>query len=181
MVIIRLLLALCFFEGCANLPTLVKDEVVTPSKKEERLLVDVRSELKYSGHHISGSVSLRTESFILLKSSLNKLRNIDTDLDQTAERLSKKGITPERKVLILFDSESEIESKKWKWFFESAKFKSVDLQNIDEYRQQNPNRVPSEEPEAVPRWTLSDSVKSYILKHAESCFIEWNHKLCSSY
>ena len=166
-----------FLFSCAQAPTKVKQEV-GGERSTEVVIVDVRSSLENMSYQISGSVSLRTEDFIILtgpeKSPEQRKRIFDPDLEQTIERLSRRGVSPERKIILVYSNETE--AFKWIWLLKQLGVADIEMLSLNQYIEKNrPLRPKPAPPVAVP-WLVTN--KSFILKEAEFCFVGWAVSEC---
>jgi hypothetical protein len=115
-----------------------------------------------------------------LKNPKTKLRVFDSDLKQTIDRLAHRGITPEKKVILLSDTVASVESKKWKWLLKNLEVENVVIMTIAEFKQQHKTKPYAEpQPEAVWELKTSENLqKEFIIKKAKDCFVKWSEKIC---
>ncbi len=98
-------LCLEFFTACTLAPTRLQNSDVILEKKtllpqqQDLIFIDARPRLDYSMGHVPGSISLRWEEFSQTKEPYRGL--LDTDYFGLARMLARKGISPEKKVIIL--------------------------------------------------------------------------------
>lgn len=168
-------LILLFLFGCQMKPTVLKEESATPASEKE-VLVDTRSALEYESYHISGSVSLRSEDFLILKNPKTQKRILDPDIPQTIERLAKRGITPLKKVILISQKKDSDENKKWTWLLNQFGIYKIETISFDDYRKTHPKRIPQAPPEREPVWSVENSEQ--ILKKSEQCFVGWSDLFC---
>ena len=148
--------------------------------KTETVLVDTRSAFLYASAHVKGSVNLSSQDFLLLKNPLNKTRVFDPDLNQTIERLAKRGIHPSKKVLLLSDSKDSAENKKWTWLLKLLEVDSIETTSFQDFRKLTKNARYAE-PNIEKPWSLElseDLQNEFIIKKAPDCFITWSPKKC---
>ncbi len=94
-----------FMASCTLAPTrLQKSEVILEKKtllpqQQDLIFIDARPRLEYSMGHVPGSISLRWEDFSQTKDPYRGL--LDTDYFGLARMLARRGISPEKKVIIL--------------------------------------------------------------------------------
>jgi 3-mercaptopyruvate sulfurtransferase SseA len=163
-----------FLGACQMAPTKIKTEV--GRSVENIVLVDTRSSLEYSTYHLSGSVHLSTSDFLILKNVNTQQRQFDPDLEQTIERLAKRGISPNKKIVLISNKKDSEENQKWNWLLKKIQVKNIQLLSLDEYIKANSPLVPKPQPERNEVWSVDN--KSEILKQASSCFVNWNSKSC---
>lgn len=162
--------------GCQSKPTVVKQESENEYKKNT-VMVDTRSAFEYATFHVSGSVHLSTEDFLILKNPKTKKRILDPDLEQTIERLAQRGLTPQKSVLLISETADSLENKKWAWLFKQLGITDIKAISLYDYRVQNKSLVPQAEPERQTAWVLQTS-KNDILKAADICFVNWSEAQC---
>lgn len=158
--------------SCQMKPTVVKNEA-TDQYEKDVVLVDTREALQYESYHVSGSVHLQTSDFLILKNPLTKEKVFDPDLNQTIERLAKKGISPEKRIILVSDSKESLENKKWHWLFKKIGVTQVGYAGLSYFK----GRIPQEKPESVATWTITNAAE--ILKKSKDCFIKWSAKDCN--
>lgn len=141
-----------------------------------RVLVDTRSHLNYETYHISGSVHLHSSDFLILKSAVQKERVLDPDIAQIIERLARRGVSPEREIVLISDRHDSEENKKWNWLLLQLNVKNVIMMSLDGYRQANRNRVPTPLPERAAVWSVERP--QLILQQSKNCFVSWSDRLC---
>lgn len=174
-----LILVFLSVTGCQQKPTKSIDETANVFRTET-VLVDTRSTFLFTSSHIKGSVNLETADFLLLKDPRAKKRIFDPDLNQTIERLAKKGIHPTKKVLLLSDTKNSDENKKWTWLLAYLEIEDIESMSLDEFRKQFKNARYADPDRALP-WTLklsSELQDEFILKKAPNCFVVWSPKKC---
>lgn len=169
------ILFLIFLCGCQLKPTVLKEESTTPASEQE-VLVDTRSELDFESYHISGSVSLRSEDFLILKNPKTQKRILDPDIPQTVERLAKRGITPLKKIILISQKKDSVENKKWTWLLNQLGIYKIETIGFDDYRKAHPKRIPQAPPEREPVWSVENVEQ--ILKKSDQCFVGWIEKNC---
>ncbi|MFZ3231649.1 MAG: rhodanese-like domain-containing protein [Pseudobdellovibrio sp.] len=176
-----LLMATVFFLSCQQKPTKSIQET-TNIFKPDTTVVDTRSSFLYTSFHITGSVNLSVADFLILKNPKTKTRILDPDLNQIIERLAKKGISPDRKIVLLSTEKDSIENKKWKWLLKNLEVDDVELSSVDDFNKAHKNARFAEPPRGDV-WTLkiSDELKNeFIIKKGKDCFVNWNEKLCAN-
>lgn len=161
--------------SCQSKPTLISEEPTNPLPKDI-VLADTRSAFEFAGYHFSGSVSLRSEDFLILKDAKSQKRIMDPDIPQTIERLARRGISPLKSILLISDKKDSIENKKWRWLLKQLDVRDVELVRFEDYREAHPNRIPQAPPERVPVWEVKDIAP--ILKKADQCFVKWSDEAC---
>ena len=164
-----------FLGACQMAPTKIKTEVGGPA--ESTVLVDTRSSLEFSTYHVSGSVHLNTSDFLILKNANTQQRQFDPDLEQTIERLAKRGISPQKKIILISNKKDSEENQKWNWLLNKVQVTKVELTSLDEYIKANAPIRPKPQPERNEAWPVEN--KSEILKQAATCFLNWNSSLCN--
>ncbi|MBC7458496.1 MAG: hypothetical protein H7235_09470 [Bdellovibrionaceae bacterium] len=177
----KIICALLFilFAGCQQKPTQVMEESVNVFA-ENTVLVDTRGSFEFASYHITGTVSLISDDFLILKNPLTRKRIFDPDLTQTIERLAHKGISPRKRVILLSNQAQSDENKKWQWLFKNIEIEDVTLMSIDQFKKMYPNRQFGE-PDRVSVWSLqtSDELQiEFIFKKAPDCFVKWSEKKC---
>lgn len=163
------------FAGCQSAPTKISEETATRESKE-RVLADTRNALDFESFHLPGSVALRSEDFLVLKNPRTGTRVLDPDMEQTIERLAKRGISPAREVVLISDRPDSIENKKWNWLLLQLGVKNVVMMSLDSYRAANPDRVPQAPPSLAAVWKVERP--QLILREAQNCFVGWSDRLC---
>lgn len=118
-------LMVVFLGACQMAPTKIKTEVGGPA--ENTVLVDTRSSLEFSTYHVSGSVHLNTSDFLILKNANTQQRQFDPDLEQTIERLAKRGISPDKKIILISNKKDSEENQKWNWLLNKVEVKNVQM------------------------------------------------------
>jgi hypothetical protein len=164
-----------FFSACQLAPTKVKNEVGGTANPNV-VYADTRSALAHSTYHPSGTVSLNTDDFIILKNAATQERVLDPDLDQLVERLAKRGISPLKKVKLISNKKDSEENKKWKWLLSKLDVNHVEFLTLDEYIQQNRPLRPQPEPERANVWPVPNA--AIILTKSQSCFVNWSDADC---
>lgn len=167
-------LILIFLSACQMAPTKIKNEV--GGKTEATVLVDTRSSLEYSTYRVSGSVHLSTSDFLILKNANTQQRQFDPDLEQTIERLAKRGISPSKKIILISNKKDSDENKKWNWLLNKIQVKNIELTSLDDYIKAHSPLIPKPEPERNDVWSVDN--KTEILKLAPNCFVSWNLNSC---
>lgn len=173
------LFVLLIVVGCQNSPTKVLEENVNVFGNNT-VLVDTRSAFNFVSFHVPGSVNLNTSDYLILKNPKTSLRILDPDIQQTIERLAKRGINPNKRVILLSDSTESVESKKWRWLLRNIEVESVNLMTIAEFKKEYKAR-PFAEPKSESSWTLNtseDLQKEFIIKKSKDCFVNWSDKIC---
>lgn len=165
--------------GCQNSATKVLEENVNVFGNNS-VLVDTRSAFNYTSYHVPGSVNLNTADYLILKNPKTSLRILDPDIQQTIDRLAKRGINPNKRVILLSDTADSVESKKWRWLLRNIEVESVKLMTIAEFKKEYKTR-PFAEPKGENSWILTtseDLQKEFIVKQSKDCFVNWSDKLC---
>lgn len=167
--------------GCTQKPTKTISESVQIFEKKA-VLIDTRNPLQFESFHIEGAQNLWWEDFIILANPKSKKRIMDPDLVQTIQRLAKKGIHPQKTIILINDQADAIENKKWAWFLSYLEIKDIKLRSLNDLKKsmtgQN-NRFAK--PEAQKPWVLltsEDFQKDLVQKKSVDCFIGWNEKRC---
>lgn len=158
--------------ACQATPTVVTESVVN-SAIEVPVLVDTRSAFDFAGFHIAGSVNLNSGDFLILKDPKAGRRVFDPDLEQTIERLAKRGVSPLKPVILLGEM---VENRKWNWLLKRLEIKNIEAMSLEEYRARRKTLVPQATPESVPVWPVKNTLM--IIKESEQCFVTWNEKMC---
>lgn len=180
----KLFLILLVFTGCQLMPWNQKAtssiEETVNAFADHTVLVDTRGAFEYASFHISGSVNLSTTDFLILKNPKSKLRILDPDLVQTIERLARRGISPNKKIILISDKANSDENKKWRWLLKNLQVEDITLVGMEEFRKKYPNRAFAE-PARSAVWDLQTSEflqKEFVLKKAPNCFVKWSDKIC---
>lgn len=168
---IFLLLVFC---ACQTAPTKIKNEIGGPSELDI-IYADTRSELDFVGFRIPGSVHLDTEDFLILVDARSKRRILDPDIGQIIERLAKKGISPNKNIILVEATGNSESAKKWKWLLSKLNILKIEIQQFDEIIKNNKPLRPKAEPNRESAWGVSD--KSWY-KISEKCFVEHQANLC---
>ena len=164
--------------GCQSAPTRVKEDVGGEYDKT-LVLVDTRSSLEFNSYHVSGSVHLSTSDYLVIQNPTLKVRKLDSDINQTIERLARKSISPAKKVILISNKKDSLENKKWQWLFKKLGVLNVQLTSLDEYRAANPSLAPRPEPEREEVWKIEKSKQKIILQESDLCFVSWNESKCN--
>ncbi|MBC7742470.1 MAG: hypothetical protein H7061_09745 [Bdellovibrionaceae bacterium] len=165
--------------ACQMKPTQVMEESVN-AFAENTVLVDTRSAFEYASFHIQGSINLSSGDFLILKNPLTQRRILDPDLKQTIERLAHRGITPNKRILLLSNQAGNEENKKWQWLLKNLEIEDVRLMSMNDFRKAYPNRqfaLPSRE----AAWDIKTSEElqnEFIFKKAPECFVKWSESKC---
>lgn len=161
--------------ACQMAPTKIKNEV--GGAQPDTVFADTRPSLDYVGFRIPGSVHLNSDDFIILVNPEKRTRKLDPDINQTIERLAKKGINPNKKIVLIADNKNQVSAKKWKWLLNNLTVADVSIVIFDDYVKQNAPLRPAAEPERVVPWT-SEAKPNWYLK-SDNCFIVFDEKSCS--
>ena len=179
--LVLLLTVFSFLFSCQQKPTKVIEQTSNSIFKVKTVLVDTRDSFSYTSFHIPGSVNLVSADFLIIKDTKNKKRIFDPDLNQTIERLAKKGISKDVKVILLSDSKNLTESKKWLWLLNNLEVEDVKIVSVDEYNKEHKN-ARYQEPGRQEPWVLSlseDLQNEFIIKKSKDCFVVWTEKKCT--
>ncbi len=166
--------------SCQQKPTKVMQETVD-AFAENTVLVDTRNAFDYASFYIPGSVNLSTSEFLVLKNPLTKRRVLDPDIKQTIERLARRGITPQKRVVLISDKADSVENKKWQWLLRNLEVENVSTDTIEAFRKKYPNRRFAE-PARESVWSLETSEElqnEFIFKKSSDCFVSWSEKKCN--
>lgn len=167
--------------SCQQKPTKAIEESAQIFAKRV-VLIDTRSALQFESFHIQGSQNLWWEDFLVLKDPKKKKRVFDPDLQQTIERLAKKGIHPDNTVYLINEKSDALENKKWKWLLSYLEVRSVELKTIKELRKNKSGSINRYAlAEAQKPWKLltsEDFQKDLVEKKAPKCFVSWNANFC---
>jgi hypothetical protein len=176
-VILKLFLALLTLglSACQTKPTVIKQETINPFAPDT-VMVDTRSAFEFAGFHVSGSVHLSTGDYLILKNAKTQTRVMDPDVEQTVERLAKRGLSPFKSVVLISDEADSIENKKWNWLLNQLDIKNVMRISLDDFRRQNKNLIPHADPEDSETWPIPN--KALILQNADACFVNWSESDC---
>ena len=170
-----------FLVACQQTPTKTMEETANPFELET-VLVDTRSAFLYESSHIQGSVHLESGDYLILKNPKTKKRILDPDLTQTIERLSKKGLHPSKKIILISELKNSEENKKWAWFLKLLGIENIQKISMDEFRKLYPNKRYAD-PHKAETWDLKLSPElqqEFILKKAPDCFVSWSEHRCKS-
>lgn len=179
--VILSVVVLGFTFGCQQAPTKSIEETSNSIFKTQTVLVDTRDAFLFQSFHIPGSVNLLTTDFLILKNPKQKKYILDPDLNQTVERLAKKGLSPDQHVILLGTKKDSVENKKWNWLLKNLGFEYIELNSLDDYNNKNKNARYAE-PKRAEVWPLKlseDLQNEFILKKAADCFINFVEKKCS--
>ena len=180
---IRIVAGLLFLlvTSCQQKPTKSLEETVN-AYGIETVLADTRTAFFFASSHVPGSINLASEDFLILKNPKTKKRILDPDLEQSIERLARKGIHPDRKIILLADSKDAVENKKWTWFLKLIGVENVESISLAEFNKRHPNSRYSN-PSRAESWNLKLSPElqqEFILNKATDCFVFWSEKKCKS-
>lgn len=171
----KLLWGLFLIFGCQIEPTHMKEEPTNQYDKNS-VLMDTRSAFEFESFHISGSVNINSGDYLILKNAKPVKRILDPDITQIIERLAKRGISPDKKIILLSNKKDSDENKKWRWLLRQFGVYNVELAAFDQYREIYKTVTPQAPPAAVPVWEVKDA-KS-ILKKSDQCFVKWSDEAC---
>lgn len=169
--------------GCQHAPTTIMEETVD-ALYDRTVLIDTRQAFKYASYHIEGSINLETSSFLIIKNPKSNLRQMDPDLMQTIERLARRGVTPNKNVILLSDIADDLENKKWNWLLIRLEITDVQRISIAEFKKQlvAKRRVDRfATPKSEDPWVLhtsSELLNDLILKKSQDCFVNWSDAKC---
>lgn len=169
--LISVFAAVAFLTACAPTATVVKEEVAPNEKVVAPVLVDTRPGFQFTASHLPGSIHLESGDFIILKSAAKKGRQFDPDLQQTVERLAKRGLSPLKRVILISEKADSLENKKWSWLLNQLGFLHVERVSLKSYVEKN-KPVPQAEPEPQSPWAVDNATE--IVKKAERCFANWS-------
>lgn len=178
-----LALAVCgiLTAGCQQKPTKSIEETSNSIFKVQTVLVDTRTAFLFQSFHIPGSVNLVTSDFIILKDPRTKKYILDPDLNQTIERLARKGVSPDRHIVLLSTEKNSVENKKWNWLLRNLNFEDIEMSSVDEFNLKHKNARYAE-PSRADVWTikLSEPLQNeFVIKKGVSCFVGWSDKTCN--
>ncbi len=162
--------------GCQLGPTKLKQEV-GGNLDLDRVLIDIRSSLDYETYHVSASVHLQTQDFLILKTTTPKTYQLDPDIAQIIERLARRGVFPDKKILLVSKDENSEEIKKWTWLLNQLNFKKIESISLKKYILNNKPLRPRPEPKRSEVWTVN--TKENILKNSDNCFVNWVEETCN--
>ncbi len=171
----KLFLLVGLLYGCQQAPTTALEESVDVFAART-VLVDTRSALDFSSFNIKGSTNLLVEDFVVLQNPLAKPKNqkryFDSNLQSMIERLSRRGISPAKKIILIGSKKDSIENKKWKWMLNNLEVNEVYMYSLDQVRKMKHGNFA--EIQAEPLWELKlgvDVQKEFILNKAQKCFV----------
>lgn len=156
---------------------MIKQEVGGESSKKI-VLVDTRSALDFESFHISGSVHLNSQDFIILKNPKTNLRILDPDVAQTIERMAKRGLSPLKSVILISHKKDSVENKKWNWLLHKLDINDVSFMSIEEFRVLNHGLRPQPEAGRMPVWEPHNGFQAIEKSH--ECFINWSEESCAT-
>lgn len=160
--------------GCQMKPTKTSDEA--GNRDAGRVLVDTRTSLQYESFHVAGSVHLRSDDYLVLQNARTKTRILDPDIEQIVERLARRGVSPQREIVLLSEKADSIENKKWNWLLLQLGVKNVVMMSLQTYREVNKGRPPLSPPEKAAVWSIE---RPQLLKaQAQQCFVAWSDEKC---
>lgn len=165
------LISILLFCGCQSAPTKLKEEVGALAE-DNVVLVDTRTALEYSTYHVSGSVHLSSQDFLILNNVAKKTRMLDPDLEQVVERLARRGISPLKKIKLLADKKDSIELKKWQWLLQQLSVLQVEIYGLQDYIEVNRPLRPKPEPQRAEVWIVEN--KKNILEKSKFCFVSFD-------
>lgn len=165
--------AFVFLAGCVSEPTVLKEEVAPNVKVVAPVLVDTRPNFEFTTSHLPGSIHLESTDFIILKSAVKKERIFDPDLQQTIERLAKRGISPLKHVILISQKADSLENKKWAWLLNRLGVLNVESVSLKSYVEKN-KPVPQAEPDPQAPWAVDNGLE--IVNKAADCFANWSDR-----
>lgn len=166
--------------GCQFKPTTLMEQSVNVYA-DNTVLVDTRDSFLYQSYHIPGSVNLVSSDFLVLKNPKKRLHVLDPNMQQIIKRLALKGVSPQKRIILLSDVKQSSESKKWRWFLKNLDVENVVLTTIAEFKKNQKNNSFSE-PTPVEEWVLNiseDLQNEFIYKKSKDCFINWSESKCN--
>ena len=175
--------------SCQQAPTAVIEQSVDVFAART-VLVDTRSALDFSSFNIKGSTNLLVDDFVVLQNPLAKPKNqkryFDSNLQSMIERLSRRGISPVKKIILIGSQKDSVDNKKWKWMLNSLEVNEVYMYSLDQVRKIKHGNFA--EIQAEPSWELKlglDTQKEFILNKAQKCFVntypknkKWPEEYC---
>ena len=164
-----------FVLGCQLKPTKLVEEVGGASE-EILILVDTRTALEFSTYHVSGSIHLNSQDYLILSNPVKKIRTLDPDLEQVIERLSRRGISPLKKIKLIGEKKNSLENKKWHWLLKELNISQIERMSLDEYIELNRPLRPKPEPARTDVWSVENKKK--ILDQSTLCFSSFSDSLC---
>lgn len=170
---ITILAALLSLAACAPTATVVKEEVAPSERVVAPVLVDTRPGFQFTASHLPGSIHLESADFIVLKSITKKERIFDPDLQQTIERLAKRGVSPLKRIILISEKADSLENKKWSWLLNQLGVLHVERMSLKSYVEKN-KPVPQAEPDPQAPWTVDNAAE--IVKKAADCFANWSER-----
>lgn len=168
--------------SCQQKPTKVMEESVDVFEPRT-VLIDTRDSLQFQSYHIQGSVNLNSFDFLILKNAKTQKRILDPDLNQIIERLARRGVAPDRRVILLSENANDLENKKWRWLLKNLEVDNVQMMSLSDFKKKN-TRNSFAEPERQMPWLLQTSEvlqQELILKKAPVCFVNWSDKKCDRF
>ncbi|MBC7465527.1 MAG: hypothetical protein H7256_06000 [Bdellovibrio sp.] len=177
-----LLLGCGLFVACQQAPTKTLEETSNSIFKVKTVLVDTRDAFSYTSFHIPGSVNLVSNDFLVLKNPATKRYIMDPNLTETIDRLARKGLAPDRRIILMSTTKNSGENKKWHWLLKNLGFEDIDMTSVDEFNSKNKN-ARYLDPERADVWILKLSPElqqEFILKKGSDCFVKYSDKVCGS-
>jgi thiosulfate/3-mercaptopyruvate sulfurtransferase len=162
------------FAACVPTATVIKEEVGSNERFVSPVLVDTRPNFQFTASHLPGSIRLESSDFIILKSAASQERIFDPDLQQTIERLAKRGISPLKRIILISEKADSLENKKWTWLLNQLGVLRIERVSLKSYVEKN-KLVPQAEPDPQAPWTVDNGLE--IVKKAGDCFASWS-ELC---
>lgn len=169
--------------ACQQKPTRVLEESSNPYAMDT-VLVDTRSAFQYASYHIEGSINLESASYLILKDTRAKTRKLDPDMAQIIERLARRGLSPNKKVILLSTKASDIENKKWNWLLKNLEINDVRLSSLEDFKKELVLKKLHDRfmtPSSAEPWTLhlsSEMQEELIYKKSDQCFVSWSDSKC---
>lgn len=177
---LRILFLIFVVVGCQSKPTSLMEQSVNVFA-DNAVLVDTRDSFLFQSYHIPGSINLVTSDFLVLKNPKTKLRILDPNITEVIKRLALKGVSPQKKVILLSDVKQSVESKKWRWLLKNLEIENVVLITLNEFKKSQKTNSFSE-PTPAEEWDLHFSVElqnEFIYKKSKDCFIKWSDSKCN--
>ncbi len=160
--------------ACVPTATVIKEEVAPNQRVAAPVLIDTRPNFQFTASHLPGSLHLESSDYVILKSAATKERIFDPDLQQTIERLAKRGISPLKKIILISDKADSLENKKWTWLLNQLGVLNITRVSLKSYVQKN-KPIPQAEPDPQTPWAVDNAPE--IVRKAADCFANWS-ELC---
>lgn len=171
-----------FMLSCQQAPTKAMTETVNPMKADV-VLLDTRTAFDFESFHVSGSMNIWWEDFLVRRESnqraSKKIYKLD-DLEKVIERLASQRVGPYKTIILIGRTKDSAENLKWQWLLKNLELRDIKLLSLEQAKEQFPGR--RSRSDSLDSWKLTKSEvlqKELILEAADKCFLNFSSKDCT--